>query len=119
MFSHTIAEMTLSRAQTALVLTDMQNDFLSPGGGAYPLLEKSFARNDTVRIHTTIAGSRQSRRSRTWRTASVCSTARTRFRWTGSRIRGPTSRRVSRTTCVTARRSSAARTRPMAAPPMT
>jgi nicotinamidase-related amidase len=49
MFSHTIAEMTLSRAQTALVLTDMQNDFLSPGGGAYPLLEKSFAKNDTVR----------------------------------------------------------------------
>ena len=47
MFTHKIPEMTLDRSRTALVLTDMQNEFLSPDGKAYPLLEKSFAEHDT------------------------------------------------------------------------
>jgi nicotinamidase-related amidase len=48
-FKHKTSEMTLAHAQSALVLTDMQNDFLSPKGGAYSLLEKSLAEHDTVR----------------------------------------------------------------------
>jgi len=48
-FNHKTPEMTLARAQSALVLTDMQNDFLSPKGRAYGLIEKSLAEHDTAR----------------------------------------------------------------------
>lgn len=48
MFTHTGPSMRLDPARTALVLTDLQNDFLSPGGGAFALLEKSLAANDTA-----------------------------------------------------------------------
>lgn len=40
--------MTLKVSHTGLVLTDMQNDFLSPGGGAFALIEQSLAANDTA-----------------------------------------------------------------------
>jgi len=49
MFTHKSRPMQLDLARTALVITDLQNDFLTPGGGAYPLIEASLARNDTAR----------------------------------------------------------------------
>jgi biuret amidohydrolase len=48
MFTHNIPEMILRRNQTALVLTDMQNDFLSPSGAAYGLIKDSLAEHDTA-----------------------------------------------------------------------
>jgi len=48
MFTHKIPEMILRRSKTALVLTDMQNDFLSPTGAAYGLIKDSLAEHDTA-----------------------------------------------------------------------
>jgi nicotinamidase-related amidase len=48
MFDHKSPEMTLHRDTTALVFTDLHNDFLSPDGKAYPLIAESLARNDTA-----------------------------------------------------------------------
>jgi biuret amidohydrolase len=48
MFEHKTAGMMISAGNTALVLTDMHNDFLSPGGLAYPLIAQSLARNRTA-----------------------------------------------------------------------
>jgi nicotinamidase-related amidase len=48
MFTHTGPRMTLDLSHTGLVLTDMQNDFLSPNGGAYALIERSLAANNTA-----------------------------------------------------------------------
>ena len=49
MFNHKTPDITLDHANTALVLTDMQNDFLSPSGVAYKLIEKSLAEHDTAK----------------------------------------------------------------------
>ena len=48
MFDHVSSEMTLRREATALVFTDLHNDFLTPGGKAFALLEESLARNNTA-----------------------------------------------------------------------
>ena len=40
--------MTIDPRRTALVLTDLQNDFLSPGGAAWGLMKDSLAANNTV-----------------------------------------------------------------------
>jgi nicotinamidase-related amidase len=48
MFDHPAPGMSISPNNTALVLTDMHNDFLSPAGGAYPLIAESLAANDTA-----------------------------------------------------------------------
>src|SRR5215467_4210526 len=40
--------LTLEPGRTALVLTDLQNDFLSPGGNGWALFADSYARNGTV-----------------------------------------------------------------------
>jgi nicotinamidase-related amidase len=40
--------MVVERPRTALVVTDLQNDFLSPGGPGWALLQESFAANGTV-----------------------------------------------------------------------
>jgi nicotinamidase-related amidase len=40
--------MVVERPRTALVVTDLQNDFLSPGGPGWELLEESLAANRTV-----------------------------------------------------------------------
>jgi nicotinamidase-related amidase len=40
--------MRLDLGRAALVLTDLQNDFLAPGGGAHALIEASLAKNDTI-----------------------------------------------------------------------
>jgi biuret amidohydrolase len=48
MFDHTSPEMTLRPGATALVFTDLHNDFLTPGGKAFGLIEESLARNDTA-----------------------------------------------------------------------
>jgi len=40
--------MILEPGRTALVLTDLQNDFLSPGGNGWALFADSYARNGTV-----------------------------------------------------------------------
>jgi nicotinamidase-related amidase len=40
--------MVIERPRTALVLTDLQNDFLSPDGAAWPLIRASLAANDTL-----------------------------------------------------------------------
>src|SRR5262249_18610092 len=40
--------MAIERPRTALVLTDLQNDFLSPGGAAWELVKNSLARNNTI-----------------------------------------------------------------------
>jgi nicotinamidase-related amidase len=41
--------MAIERPRTALVITDLQNDFLSPGGAAGGLMKDSLAANSTVR----------------------------------------------------------------------
>ena len=40
--------MVVERPRTALVVTDLQNDFLSPGGPGWALLKESLAANRTV-----------------------------------------------------------------------
>jgi nicotinamidase-related amidase len=40
--------MKIEKPHTALVITDLQNDFLSPGGGGWELLKESYARNNTI-----------------------------------------------------------------------
>ena len=40
--------MVIEQPRTALVITDLQNDFLSPGGAAWGLMKDSLARNNTV-----------------------------------------------------------------------
>jgi hypothetical protein len=40
--------LTLEPGRTALVLTDLQIDFLSPGGNGWALFADSYARNGTV-----------------------------------------------------------------------
>src|SRR5262245_31599741 len=40
--------MIIERPRTALVITDLQNEFLSPGGACWGLLKDSFARNNTI-----------------------------------------------------------------------
>lgn len=48
MFEHSVPAMTIDPKDTALVLTDLHNDFLSVDGGAYPLIAESLAANDTA-----------------------------------------------------------------------
>ena len=48
MFTHKTREMTVTHPDSALVLTDMQNDFLSPKGAAYKLIEESLAQHNTA-----------------------------------------------------------------------
>jgi nicotinamidase-related amidase len=48
MFTHQIAPMKLDLPRTALVLTDMQNDFLAQSGRAYGLIADSLAKHDTA-----------------------------------------------------------------------
>ena len=40
--------MTIAPGRTALVLTDLQNDFLSPGGNGWALFSESYARLGTI-----------------------------------------------------------------------
>jgi nicotinamidase-related amidase len=48
MFAHKTAEMTLNATATALVFTDLHNDFFAPDGKAFPLIKDSLARNNTA-----------------------------------------------------------------------
>jgi nicotinamidase-related amidase len=48
MFDHKTPEMQLGREATALVLTDLHNDFLAPNGKAYGLIKESLAHNNTA-----------------------------------------------------------------------
>ena len=48
MFDHKLPEMKLNATATALVFTDLHNDFLSPDGKAFGLIKDSLARNDTA-----------------------------------------------------------------------
>jgi biuret amidohydrolase len=48
MFDHKAPEMSLHRGTSALVFTDLHNDFLTPDGKAYGLIEESLARNNTA-----------------------------------------------------------------------
>jgi biuret amidohydrolase len=48
MFEHRISDMKLEPAVTALVITDLHNDFLSPEGKAFGLIKESLARNGTA-----------------------------------------------------------------------
>jgi nicotinamidase-related amidase len=48
MFDHTIAPMRLDARRTALVLTDLHNDFLAPNGKAFALISDSLERNNTA-----------------------------------------------------------------------
>src|SRR5262249_40883163 len=48
MFTHKAQGMVVDTTRTALVLTDMQNDFLSPHGAAYGLIADSLAANHTA-----------------------------------------------------------------------
>jgi nicotinamidase-related amidase len=43
-----IPGMVIEQPRTALVITDLQNDFLSPGGPGWVLLKDSLARNNTI-----------------------------------------------------------------------
>jgi nicotinamidase-related amidase len=48
MFDHQTSGMRLNATTTALVFTDLHNDFLSPEGKAFGLIKDSLARNNTV-----------------------------------------------------------------------
>ena len=48
MFDHKVPPMKLDNKTTALVFTDLHNDFLSQDGKAYGLLAESLARNNTT-----------------------------------------------------------------------
>ena len=48
MFDHKASEMKLNATATALVFTDLHNDFLTPEGKAYGLIKDSLARNKTA-----------------------------------------------------------------------
>jgi nicotinamidase-related amidase len=48
MFEHEIAPFRVDAGTTAVVLTDLHNDFLSEGGKAFGLIRESLARNDTA-----------------------------------------------------------------------
>jgi len=48
MFNHEIPTMKLDLRVTALVFTDLHNDFLAPQGKAYGLIKDSLARNNTA-----------------------------------------------------------------------
>jgi nicotinamidase-related amidase len=48
MFDHTISPMRLDARRTALVLTDLHNDFLAPNGKAFALISDSLERNNTA-----------------------------------------------------------------------
>lgn len=48
MFDHKALGMQVDLATTALALTDLHNDFLSPHGKAYPLIEESLTRNNAA-----------------------------------------------------------------------
>ena len=48
MFTHSLPEMHLAKGSTALVFTDLHNDFLAPDGKAFGLLKESFERNNTA-----------------------------------------------------------------------
>jgi nicotinamidase-related amidase len=50
MFNHKIPHIELDIKRTALVFTDLHNDFLSPDGKAYGLIKESLARNNTRKI---------------------------------------------------------------------
>ena len=48
MFDHKALGMKVDLATTALAFTDLHNDFLSPNGKAYPLIETSLKKNNTA-----------------------------------------------------------------------
>jgi nicotinamidase-related amidase len=48
MFDHKIPQMRLNSTNTAVVFTDLHNDFLAPEGKAFGLLKESLARNNTA-----------------------------------------------------------------------
>ena len=62
--------MTIDARRTALVITDLQNDFLSPGGIAWGLVAESLAENNTIETSSRCSG-------RPGATASRCSSRRT------------------------------------------
>lgn len=47
-FTHRNPEMQLDKAHTALVLADIQNEFLTEGGSYYPLIEESLKKNQVL-----------------------------------------------------------------------
>lgn len=48
MFQHEAPGLIVDPDRTALVLTDLHNDFLDPGGKAYPLIAATLEKNDTA-----------------------------------------------------------------------
>src|SRR5262249_50241853 len=48
MFDHKAPGMKVDVATTALAFTDLHNDFLSPNGKAYPLIEESLKKSNTA-----------------------------------------------------------------------
>jgi nicotinamidase-related amidase len=48
MFNHPFPGLEVNVHDTALVFTDLHNDFLSSGGAAFPLIAESLAANDTA-----------------------------------------------------------------------
>jgi nicotinamidase-related amidase len=48
MFTHSIPAMTIDAERSALVFTDLHNDFLSANGKAFALIQESLARNHTA-----------------------------------------------------------------------
>src|SRR4051794_3040874 len=48
MFNHQIPQTALDAKTTALVLTDLHNDFLSENGAAHALIKASLAKNNTA-----------------------------------------------------------------------
>jgi len=126
--------MILEPGRTALVLTDLQNDFLNPGGNGWALFADSYARNGTVgNLERLLKGAKAAGlpvlisphyyypTDRDW-TAPGSATEvlmaqipvfqrQGRSRSTGLQARGPTSPSNSNRTSSTAIRLSSARTR--------
>jgi nicotinamidase-related amidase len=48
LFTHRNPEMALDRRHSALVLADIQNDFLTESGSYYPLIEESLKKNQVL-----------------------------------------------------------------------
>jgi hypothetical protein len=59
MFDHKIPRIKLDPKTTALVFTDLHNDFLAQDGKAYGLLKESLARNNTAEILNASLGQRK------------------------------------------------------------
>ena len=78
MFDNSIPAMTLDSRTTALVFTDLHNDFLAKDGKAYALISESLAENNTAEKHRAAPARSEDRRHEGLRVAARLLSARPR-----------------------------------------